>query len=386
MGQSPDCLYPAALRRDWEAALQNAIRKIERNLVTFHRGFPAPASRNNVYPEIANIDWTAGFWPGLLWLAYEATWDDQFSRAATAIFSSFAERLEKRIHIDHHELGFLYTLSALSRYKLTGKENARSLAIRAADHLLARYHDRLGIIQAWGDIQDPQQQGRLIIDGLMNLPLLYWAGQTTGDSRFYRRAYRHARQSAIYLVRDDFSTVQTAVLDPESGVPRDGNNHQGYGPDSCWARGQAWGIYGFGLSYVYTEDWSFIELAKGLADYFLARLPQDRVCYWDLIFTGGNEPRDSSAAAVALCGLLELVRHLPLGDPDKARYEAEALAMLASLTERYATRPGDDSNGLLRHAVYHKPKGIGVDECCLWGDYFYLEALIRVTRNWKRYW
>ncbi|MNP52261.1 Unsaturated chondroitin disaccharide hydrolase [compost metagenome] len=129
-----------------------------------------------------------------------------------------------------------------------------------------------------------------------------------------------------------------------------------------------------------------MELSKKLANYFLNRLPEDHVCYWDLTFTSGQEERDSSAAAIAVCGLLEITKHLPLTDEKKPIYETAALKIMKSLTENYTSKTDPNSNGILLHSVYNKNKGNGVDECCLWGDYYYFEALVRLLKDWKLYW
>jgi unsaturated chondroitin disaccharide hydrolase len=152
------------------------------------------------------------------------------------------------------------------------------------------------------------------------------------------------------------------------------------------ARGQAWGISGFPHVYRHNGDSRLVDLAKVLANYFLNRLPRDGICYWDLVFTSGPEPRDSSGAAIAACGLLELAQHLPLADPLRAPYERAAAGMVATLANDYADTGATPGAGLLKHGVYHKPNGVGVDEACIWGDYFYLEALMRLTRTWRPYW
>ena len=168
---------------------------------------------------------------------------------------------------------------------------------------------------------------------------------------------------------------------------RDSEAHQGYADDTCWPSGQAWGISGFPLSYLYTGDTELLELTKKLSNYFLNRLPDDLISYWDLIFLEGNEQeRDSSAAAIAACGLLELSKQLPLPDPSKNVYENAAMRILKSLHENYTAKNYPESNGGLIHAVYNKPRGMGIDECNIWGDYFYFEALIRVVKDWKPYW
>ena len=369
----------------YHQAIEDILNKIDGNLGTFQDKIPAPASRNLVYEAIDNIYWTSSFWSGMLWLAYEITGEAKYRRVAEAQLQLHRRRLEEGVNTDTHDLGFLYSLSGVAAFKLTGNEAAKDLALEAAEHLSGRYWERAGIIQAWGVMDDPEERGRMIIDCLLNLPLLYWASEVTGDARYRKIAYNHVYQNARYIVRQDASTFHTFFLDVATGRPIAGKTHQGFSDDSCWARGQAWGIYGFPLSYRYTGDWRLIEVAKRLSNYFLNRLPEDQVPYWDLIFDGGAE-RDSSAAAIACCGLLELSKHLPLADPSKRVYENAALSILSSLIDHYTTKEIPYSNGLLLHGLQHKPKGLGVDECCIWGDYYFFEALVRVVKDWEPYW
>jgi unsaturated chondroitin disaccharide hydrolase len=376
-----------ANRKQLERAAGFVFERMAQNVAMFTDLFPAPASENLIYQGIVNEDWTASFWTGMLWLTYELTEVEKYREAAEYQLPSYKKRVEERIAIQTHDLGFLYSLSAVAGYRITGSKEAKDMALEAADLLAERYFPEAGIIQAWGDLTDPEQAGRMIIDCLMNLPLLYWASEVTGDSRYADMARSHVKQSAAYLVRPDYTTYHTYYMDVKTGEPKYGNTHQGFADDSCWARGQAWGIYGFMLSYAYTKDESLIRLSKSLADYFLARLPEDGIVYWDLIFTEGKEQeKDSSAAAIAVCGLLELAKQLKLGDPDKERYEKAAIAMLIALSDRYTTVDHPESNGILIHAVYNKPRGMGIDECTIWGDYYYLEALARVLTNWRLYW
>jgi unsaturated chondroitin disaccharide hydrolase len=266
-----------------------------------------------------------------------------------------------------------------------GDKTARETAIKAADKLITRYHEKAKILQAWGDLSDPEQRGRMIIDCNMNLPLLYFASKETSDRKYYDIAVNHAEQAAKYIVREDSSTYHTFYMDTETGEPLYGKTAQGYSDKSCWARGQAWGVYGFVLSYVHTGDRKFLDISEKLANYFLNRLPEDDICYWDLDFTEGNEERDSSAASIMACGLLELSKHLPVSNEYRELYENAAVKMIKSLAENYTTK-NVNSNGILLHAVYSKPGGNGVDECCIWGDYYYLEALIRTEMSWRMYW
>ncbi|MED5019473.1 glycoside hydrolase family 88 protein [Paenibacillus chibensis] len=367
-------------------ALTFIYGQIDRNLETFKDTFPSEASTGNIYRQVGNTEWTPAFWTGMLWLAYETTGNEKYRLAGEKQIESFRQRVEEQRYTNTHDLGFLYTLSCVSAYKLTGNEEAKQIALDAAELLYIRYLDQAGIIQAWGDLSDPKQQGRMIIDCLMNLPLLYWASEVSGDTKFYEAAASHVRMSARYLIREDASSFHTFYMDTETGQPKYGSTAQGYADDSCWSRGQAWGIYGFPLSYRYTGDAELIELTSKIANYFLNRLPADYVCYWDLIFTEGPEERDSSAAAIAVCGLLEAAKHLPVLDPLKRQYENAALLILESLIENYMTTHTPESNGILLHAVYSKPGNNGVDECCIWGDYYMQEALVRVTRDWKPYW
>lgn len=377
---------PELSREEIKAAIEFVIKKIDENIETFTYKFPAPASRNNVYEGIENVDWTSCFWTGMLWLAYEVTGDDKYRKTAEIHLESFKNRIEEKICVDTHDLGFLYSLTCVAAYKLTGSEEAKQTALKAAEELTVRYFDKAGIIQAWGDLNDPNQRGRMIIDCCMNLPLLYWASQVTGDEKYYKMAYSHVKQAEKYIIREDSSTYHTFYMDVETGEPRFGKTAQGYSDDSCWARGQAWGIYGLPLSYIYTGDTELLETASKLANYFINRLPEDEVCYWDLVFTEGMEERDSSGAAIAVCGLMERAKYLPLTNEYKSTYENAALKILKSLMESYTTKDVPESNGILLHAVYAKPDNKGIDECCIWGDYYYFEALVRALKAWKLYW
>lgn len=377
----------SAQQASFEQALRFVLERIDRSLPQYIDVFPAPATTNLRYEAIPNEDWTASFWTGMVWLAYEATGEERYRTMAERQLPSYNKRVRERIAIDTHDLGFLYSLSAVAAYRLTGNHEAREMALVAAELLAERYFHEAEMIQAWGDLTDPEQRGRMIIDCLMNLPLLYWASEETGDDRYGRMARSHASQSAKYLVREDNTSYHTYYMDPKSGEPRYGNTHQGYADDSCWSRGQAWGIYGFALSYAYTKDETFVHAAKRLADYFLTRLPEDGVVYWDLIFmSGAEQERDSSAAAIAVCGLLELAKQLLPSDPDRSRYDTAAVSMLAALTMNYTTMELPKADGLLLHGVYNKPRGWGIDESTIWGDYFYLEALIRLRMDWRPYW
>ena len=368
-----------------DLAIARALQRVERALPQFETLFPAPSSEAQVYPAIPNVEWTNGFWTGELWLAWQFTGDGRYRTAALTQAHDFLDRAERRVNVAHHDLGFLYTPSACAAWALTGNEPSRRAGILAANLLLERFDPISGVIQAWGDLGDPAQAGRMIIDCNLNLPLLYWATDQTGAPHYRAAAERHLTQAARHLVRPDASTFHTFHMDTQTGAPLYGTTHQGFADDSCWARGQAWGIYGFALGYAHSGRTDLVVLSAKLANYFLNRLPDDLICRWDLIFVEGDEPRDSSAAEIAACGLLELARHLPNTDPDRTLYVRAAWGIVARLDAAYLA-PIQGSNGLLAHAVYHMPNRVGIDECCIWGDYFYLEALMRLRHVWKPFW
>lgn len=376
------------VKLEWLASEIDFIEKqVRENQGKFEFLVPAAASKNQIYEAEENTDWTASFWLGMLFLTKELSNSKDFDRTIESQLASFRKRLEKDIALDTDDIGFLYQLSAVVDYRLNKNKSSKQMAIQAADRLMERYSPKAQIIQAWGDLDDPKQRGRMIIDCLMNLPLLYFATEATGDEKYKRAAYSHAKQTQKYIVRDNATTYHTYYFDDVTGTPKYGRTQQGYSDESCWARGQAWGIYGFTLSYLYTGDGSFLETATQLADYFLQELPEDLICYWDLIFKeDSQEEKDSSAAAIAACGLLELSKQLPVSDPRHFDYEEIAIKILEELQKNYTTKRVNGSNGLLLHAVYDKNSLKGVDECVIWGDYFYVEGITRLAKTWYCYW
>jgi unsaturated chondroitin disaccharide hydrolase len=390
---SPSTRLPA---EDLAAALTTAIGTVRRNIPAFGGAYPDDTTLDGRYPLRpahppfpvgGNRGWTTSFWPGMQWVAWEATGEDVFRDAALKHAADFARRVDAGEDLDTHDLGFLYTLASVAPWRLLGDETSREAALAAASHLMTRFLEPAGVVQAWGDLTDPRQRGRTIIDSLMNMPLLTWAAEQSGDERYADAVRRHVEQLREHILREDDSTFHTFYWDVETGEALRGATEQGAFDDSCWARGQAWGIYGFALNHAAVGDPRLLEASWRCAEYFLAHLPADDVPYWDLVYTDGSSaPRDSSAAAIAVCGLLELARIEP--DPERAsRAEAAAHRILAALVDLYTPQPADSSDALLLHGVYDLPKDNGVDEGTLWGDYFYIEALMRVVRpGWRPYW
>ena len=349
-------------REEVTAAMDRVVEQVRCNMEYFGTRFPSSATRNQTYGVIDNIEWTDGFWTGLLWLCYEYTGEDAFKELALKNVGSFLNRVENRIELDHHDLGFLYSLSCVAGYKLTGFPEGRKAGLLAADKLMERFQEKGGFIQAWGEL-GARDNYRLIIDCLLNIPLLHWASQETGNPAYRNAAVRHYEAACNNVIRDDASAYHTFYFDPETGEPLKGVTRQGYSDDSAWARGQAWGIYGIPLNYRYLKDDSAFNLFKGMTNYFLNRLPEDEVCYWDLIFTDGSEQsRDSSAAAIGVCGIHEMLKSLPEVEPDKDTYRHAMHCILRSLIERYTAPEIKAGNPVLLHGVYSWHSGKGVDE------------------------
>lgn len=374
-----------------EAALDAASAQVIRNLPKFTHCFQKAYSENGFYQPTENRDWTTGFWTGEIWLAYEHTKNPALKEAGEIQMKDFLNRIEEKIDVETHDLGFLYSPSCVAGYKLTGSQVGRVAALKAAEELITRFHEKGEFIQAWGPLNAPDNY-RLIIDCLLNLPLLYWATEETGEEKYRQVAEKHIHTALANVIRPDFSTWHTFFFNRETGEPDHGATCQGYRDGSAWARGQAWGVYGTAVGYKYTKRESYIPIFKGVTEYFLRHLPEDLVPYWDLEFGDGNEdqPRDSSSASIAACGMLEMAKYLP--SKEAAYYISIAKRLMKSVVDHYAVKDPSQSNGLVLHSTYsnHSPYNTcnhyGVDECNIWGDYFYMEALTRLHKDWNIYW
>lgn len=373
-------------KREVESAIEEVIAQIDLNMEYFETRFPYSATKQLKYPIIDNIEWTDGFWTGMLWLAYEYTNDEKYRTLAEKNVDSFHHRIKNNIEVDHHDLGFLYSPSCVAAYKLTGSEKAKEAALMAADKLITRWQSKGEFIQAWGEYNNPEHY-RFIIDCMLNIPLLYWASEVTGESKYESIARKHFATSCKYVIREDASAYHTFYMDPETGAPLRGATRQGYSDTSSWARGQAWGMYGIPLNFKYTKDEGVIDLYKGMSNYFLNRLPEDNVCYWDLIFVDdAKQSKDSSAAAIACCGMMEMNKYLPETDEDKEVYRKASHNIMRSLIKNYTSKNHEAGDPVLYHGVYSWHSGKGVDEGNIWGDYYYFEALTRMLKNWNLYW
>lgn len=381
---------PEATNEEIQTALLAALGQTRSCLPRFAREFKHIFSNHNFYSTAPNNQWTNGFWTGELWLAYENTKEEVFRQAAMIQVESFLHRIEQEIETDTHDLGFLYSPSCVAAYKLTGDATAKKAALMAADKLAGRFHEKGQFLQAWGSLEDKNNY-RLIIDCLLNLPLLYWASRETGNSRYAKLARAHFDTALKVVIRPDYSTYHTYYFDPETGKPLRGVTHQGYSAQSAWSRGQSWGVYGIALGYRYNRDSRYKELFDRVTEYFLNHLPKNLIPYWDFTFTDGSEePRDSSALAVTVCGLLEMADCV--SQKEREGYLHTARQLTGPLIRLCAAKSPTESNGQLLHGVYGRKTPYndcidhGIDECNLWGDYYYVEALTRLTKTWQPYW
>jgi unsaturated chondroitin disaccharide hydrolase len=382
--------YPQITNDEIEKALRFCSAQVINCLPEFTYKFQKAYSENGFYKPIPNNYWTCGFWTGEIWLSYEFSKDERLRKVGDIHVKSFLDRIDNKIEVEHHDMGFLYSPSCVAAYKLTGSKEGREAAIKAASQLITRFQPRGEFIQAWGDMDAPENY-RIIIDCLLNLPLLYWASEETGDSKYKEIADKHIHTAVANVIRKDYSTWHTFFFDMETGKPDHGATCQGYRDGSAWARGQAWGVYGMALAYRYTGRKEYIDIFRRVTGYFLAHLPNDLIPFWDLEFTDGDDqPRDSSSASIVVCGILEMIKYL--NDYEAEFYGKIARQIMKSIFDNYAVKDMTTSNGLVFHSTYsnHSPYNTcncyGVDECNSWGDYFYMEALMRMYKEWELYW
>ena len=373
-----------------DEAVDRALAQTDKALSLMGDSFKYSVSEHLWYPKSQNVEWTTGFWTGELNLAYELSGRQGYLDAVSRQMPSWLERIENRVDVDHHDMGFLYSPSCVGFYQLTGSLVARKAALLAADNLVSRFQEKGQFIQAWGKLGDPDNY-RLIIDCLLNLPLLFWATRETGDGKYRDVALRHLHTALPLVMRPDHSTIHTYFFDPETGKPTHGRTAQGYRDGSAWARGQAWGVYGSALAWRETRERIAYDDFYATLDFFLSHLPASVIPFWDFDFTEGSaEPRDSSSLAIVICGMLEMADHEKQGKADELRDGARRLC--GELSSRCAVKNPEISDGQLLHGTYARKspyntvRDRGVDECNVWGDYYYLEALRRLKGGWKPYW
>ena len=321
------------------------------------------------------VMWTNGFWGGLMWLMYAETGKDCYKQTAE-ISEKLLDQAFHYMEDWNHDVGFMWHILSGAHYKLTGDMDSRNRNLIAAMSLMSRYNVEGDYIRCWNSwITDEDVSGWTIIDCLMNLPLLYWASDELKDSRFKKVAIRYANMAIRDHLRSDGSVRHIVIHDTEkAGVVLGTNVGQAYSEDSSWARGTAWALYGFMLSYIHTKDMQYIEAAKRIANYFIEctrktnwlplldfRQPETPVYY------------DSTSGAIAACGLIEIARHA--GDEEKDFYLEAALNILKAMEENWCDWSVNEDGILLMGSHAY---GKGIHTSIIYGDYFFTEAILKL--------
>ncbi|GKX31451.1 glycosyl hydrolase family 88 [Vallitalea longa] len=358
-------------------AWEDVINKIKKTSVNIGNRFPS-MSVNGKYSYTEDTwRWVTGFWPGLLWLLYEDTKYKPFKEIALSCEKIMDQSLKEYTNL-HHDVGFMWMLTSIKHYKMTGNLESRRRGLIAASYLSSRFNCAGNFLVAWNtkNINRADNRGLSIIDSMMNLPILFWATEESGDPRFSHFAKAHAATVLKYFIRDDGSVNHMVEFNPYTGEMIRVHSGQGHSITSAWSRGTSWALYGMALAYKYTKDNKYLEASKKVADFFIRELPEDSVPHWDFkVPREKDTPRDTSAGACAACGLLELSQHL--NGKDKLKYFNKAQSIVKSMYENYGN--WDNKNdGLLRGGTFNYPKGLGIDVSLIYGDYYFVEALARL--------
>ena len=318
--------------------------------------------------------WTSGHFPGSLWYLYEATGDDFFKDRATVWTESIAPNSKVT---DNHDVGFIMYCSFGNARRLLKTDKYDALLLETADSLSKRFNPDLGLIRSWGALNE-KRNFLVIPDNMMNLELLEWAAKAKGgEKRFDDIARSHATKTMGHHFRADGGTFHVLDYDQKTLRVKGIERGQGASCETAWSRGQSWAIYGYTMMYRETRDPAYLAFAQKVADFAInhPNMPADGVPYWD--YGAPGEERDTSAASIMASGLLELSTFVP-GDKG-AKYRAFAVKQLLSLcSDEYFAKPGENGDWLLKHGVGHKPGGSEVDTPLDYGDYYFLEALLRV--------
>lgn len=379
------CAQPNELWID--EAWSKVVAKIDQTSRTIGAGFPH-VSKEGKYDCTEPNGWTSGFWPGLLWLVHRDTNNEELKRIAEACESKMDVCIDEYTKL-HHDVGFMWSLTSVANYKLTGSAESKLRALKVAAWLAGRFNIRGNFIRAWNQSNWESENGNTgwaIIDCTMNLSLLFWASEEIKDPRFKHIAVEHANTVLREFIREDGSVYHIVQFDPETGERVGALGGQGFAPESAWARGTAWALYGLALCYQYTKDDQYLQGSKKVAHFFLANLPEDLVPYWDFRLTAQAQegaPRDSSAAAIAASGLLLLAELLPA--EEGRLYETSAKRILKSMTDHYAIWDTSDE-AILPHGTGHWPANKNIDVGLIYGDYYFVEALAKLRGQTELFW
>lgn len=372
-------------RNKVEKAVETVLEILKKNAEKFGDNMVLPPKewdKYYTYKASSDVTWTTSMWTGVYWLAYQLTGEEFYRNIAESHLKHYIEKAKDPKKLGDHDSGFKYIPSCVAAYKLTGNEDAKNAALKAAEALLDhccpvnRFIVRIGK----GLPEEPYDWYRMLVDSMMNVELLFWAYEQTGDRKYYEFAQTHCKLSAKYLIREDGSSYHHFQFDPKTKEPVKGVTLQGNRDESCWSRGHSWLIYGYPTVYKYMKDDEIFEIMSAVSNYFLNNLPDDYITYWDFDFsTGSIEPRDTSASAVSACGFLEMCKYLPDGSKEKIWYENAANRIIDALIEKAANRDME-KDCLIGGVVEARSLNISICTCTTYGDYFYLEALARILK------
>ncbi|MBN1129597.1 MAG: glycoside hydrolase family 88 protein [Chitinispirillaceae bacterium] len=355
------------------ARLRTTMTQLQNATTTFPRRAPQTGA---VWQTVGPGDWVSGFYPGCLWYAYEKTGDTLFRYNARR----WTEALYgQRTNTGTHDVGFMLFCSYGNGYRLLRTASYLPVIHTASQSLSTRYITLAGIIDSWSFA--PFDTGwEAIIDNMMNLELLFWSAANGGTTTHRTMATSHAEKSMTNHFRPDSSTHHVVRYSQDNGAMIRQETRQGYSNASCWARGQAWAVYGFTMAYRFTRDARFLATARKAADYYLRRLPADRVPFWDFDAPGipaDSVPRDASSSAIVASALLELATFT--GAPDSARYRDSAVSLIRGLwAPKY--RGLSTQASILNHSTGSRKEGHDVDMGIIYADYYFLEALVRYEK------
>ena len=336
-------------------------------------------SLNGRYRDLETLEginwWTNGFWPGMLWQMYNVTKNELFRKTAESVEKKLDKALEGFEGL-HHDVGFMWLHTSVANYRLTGNADSRRRGLHAANILAGRYNPAGKFIRAWNE----DRPGWIIIDCMMNLPILYWASKEIADPRFKMIAMEHAWTTINNMVREDGSCNHIAILSAQTGECLETPAGQGYAAGSSWSRGQSWGLYGFALSYRHTGEIKFLDTAKKIAHYVIANFAHND--FLPLVdFRSPIEPLkyDSTSAMIGACGLLEITSHVP--EYEKALYRDAALKLLTTAEKAFADW-NTETDGIIGKgtAAWHG-KEHDTEVPIIYGDYFFTEAVLRILEK-----
>lgn len=358
--------------------MKRIISKLEITATEIGVSFPH-AAKEGVYNCEGSQFWTNGFWPGILWIAFQETQNEKFANVAKEIEKEMDGVLDGFELLDH-DMGFMWILSSGANYMINGDNQSRIRLLKASSHLAGRFNPKGNFIRAWN-----WKTGQMIIDCMMNLPLLYWASDEIQDPRFAHIAEAHVETVLKYSIRPDSSVNHILEFDPQNGEFLNSLAGQGAAADSAWSRGTAWALYGLALAYRYFKKEEILTSCKNVANFFLANLPEDNVSHWDFrVERNSSTPRDTSAAACAACGLLELSEHLPEGE--REMYMKRAYLILRSLTDNYSNLDNNAQQSILSGATGACPQKENINVGLIYADYFYVEGISRLCGNKEIFW